>query len=78
MCVALLNKNTNLNKNKRNQKWKIPRILLERRILGFGSCKNRHLTVMSWNSRKKKSENILYRLFCPKEIILTFVFYLNV
>ena len=34
-------------------------------------------TVMSWSSRKKKKA-FLYRLFCPKEIFLTFVFHLNV
>ena len=35
-------------------------------------------TVMSWSSQKKKGGIFLYRLFCPKEIFLTFVFYLNV
>ena len=32
---------------------------------------------MSWSSRKKKGGGLLYRFFCPKEIFLTFVFYLN-
>ena len=32
---------------------------------------------MSWSSQKKK-EGILYWLFCPEEIFLPFVFYLNV
>ena len=33
---------------------------------------------MSWRSRKKKEGIFLYCLFCPKEIFLTFIFYLNV
>ena len=35
-------------------------------------------TVMSWSSRKKKRMHFLYRLFCPEEIFLAFLFYLNV
>ena len=35
-------------------------------------------TVKNWSLRKKKGGHILYRLFCPKEIFLIFVFYLNV
>ena len=27
---------------------------------------------------KEKGEHFLYRLFCPKEIFLTFVFYLSI
>ena len=34
-------------------------------------------TVMSWSSRKKKRGIFVYCLFCPKEVFLTFVFYLN-
>ena len=35
-------------------------------------------TVISWSSRKKKDIIFLHRVFCPKKIFLTFVFYLNV
>ena len=35
-------------------------------------------SVVSWSSREKKRGNFLYRLFCPKVIFLTFVFYINV
>ena len=30
-------------------------------------------TVMSWSSRKKRIGYFLYRLFCPKEVFLTFI-----
>ena len=33
---------------------------------------------MSWSSQKEKRGHLLYRLFCPKRIFLTFVFYLGV
>ena len=33
---------------------------------------------MSQSTRQKKKRDFLYRLFCPKETFLTFVFYLNV
>ena len=57
VCI-LLNKNINL-KSKRNQNWKIPHTVLERRNLCFSSYKNRKLKVKLWwfraCKRKKKA-----------------------
>ena len=58
---------------KRNRKSKVQHTVLERRTLQIKSK-----TMMSWGLRKKNRENFLYRLFCPKENFLAFVFYLNV
>ena len=35
-------------------------------------------TLMRWSSWKKKGSIFLHHLFCPKEIFLAFVFYLNI
>ena len=46
----------------------------------FSSYRNKKLkvkTVMSWSSQKK-SGHFLYHLFSLKQIVVTFVFYLNV
>ena len=55
----LLKMNINFNETKRNRKWKIPHIVLERQTLCFGSYR-----VFFW----RKIEYFSYRLFCPKEI----------
>ena len=69
------NKNKNLIKTKWYGKWKIPHTVLERQTLCFSSYKNRQLKVKLWwvVARERKT-----RAFCPKKILLTFVFYLNV
>ena len=46
-CV-LLNKNVSLIKTERNQKWKTPHTVLQRRTLCFGSYNNRKLKVKLW------------------------------
>ena len=57
-CI-LLNKNINVNKNKTESKWKIPRKVLKKRILCFSSYKNRKLKVKLWwvgaRERKKRA-----------------------
>ena len=62
-------------KTKRNRKFKIPRTVLERRTLCFTSYKNRKLKVKLWwvGACERKKSAFLLRLFCPKEIFLTFV-----
>ena len=78
-CI-LWNKNKNLIKMKWYGKWKIPHTVLERQTLCFSSYKNRKLKVKLWwvVARERKTRAFLYHLFCPKKILLTFVFYLNV
>ena len=76
----LMNKNINFNKNEAKSKmgnstqsFTETIILLQLIQESQIKCK----TVMSWISRKKKGQ-FLSRLFCPKEMFLTFAFYLNV
>ena len=63
----LLNKYINFNKSEM-EKLKIPHTVLDRRTLRFNSYRNLKLKVKLW----------LYRLFCTREIFITFVFYLNI
>ena len=58
----LLNKNINFDKTKPNQKFKIPRTVLERRTLCFRSHKNRKLKVKLWS----------YTVFLVLEVIESF------
>ena len=46
----------------------------------FSSYKNQQLKVKLWwvEARERKESVIFVTFFCPKEIILTFVIYLNV
>ena len=48
--------------------------------MSFSSFKNPKLKVKLWRvgARERKRGHFLHRLFCSKEIFLTFVFYLNV
>ena len=75
----LLNKNINLNKN---GKWKIPYTAVERWTMCFSSYNNRELKVKLWwvgaRERSKSVFFVLFFFFCPKEILLAFVFDLNV
>ena len=78
-CI-LLNKNINFNKNETESKMENPthsfrETNLVLQLIEESQIKSKTLT--SWSSWKKKGY-FLYRLFCPKEILLTFVFYLNV
>ena len=52
-------------KMKRNRKWKIPHIVLERRNLFFSSRKNRKSKVKLWwvGARERKKRAFLYRFF---------------
>ena len=57
-CI-LVNENMNLNKTKRNWKWKIPHTVLESRTLCFSSYKSRKLKIKLWwtgaRERKKRA-----------------------
>ena len=76
-CI-LLNKNININKNETESKIENPTHSFRETKLGFSSYKNRKLKVkLQWVRAREKKESILSRLFCPKEIFLTFVIYLN-
>ena len=44
--MPFVDKNINFNKNKNNQKWKIPHTLLETPAFRFSSNKNRELEVL--------------------------------
>ena len=63
-CI-LFNKNI----TERNQKSKIPHIVLERRTLCFNSFKNRKLEIkLRWvGARERKKRVFFYRLFLSKE-----------
>ena len=56
-----------------------PCILLNKNT-NFDKNKNDKLKVKLWwaGAPERKNRHFLYRLFCPKEIFLTFVFYLTV
>ena len=45
---------------KRNRNWKIPRTVLERRILCFNSYKNRKLKVKLWARKRKKETTFVH------------------
>ena len=73
-CI-LMNKNINFSKNETESKMEYPTHSF-RETLCFSSYKNRKLKVNLWwvGARQRKKRTCL---FCPKEIFLTFVFYLN-
>ena len=73
-------KNINFNKKETESKMEKSTHILGWRTLYFSSYKNRKLKVKLWwvGARERKKRAFLYRLFCPKEIFLTFVLYLNV
>ena len=76
-CI-LWNKNI---KTKRNRKWKIPHTVLERWTLCLSSYNNRKFKVKQCDElelAKEKRGHFLYCWFCPKGMLLSFVFYLNV
>ena len=68
----------NLSKKEADGKWKTSHTLFRRQTLCLTSYMNSRLKVKlwwvgtHWNSQKKKEW-----IFCPKEIFLKFVFYLN-
>ena len=66
-------------KTRRNRKCKIPDRVLERWTMYFSPYKNCELKVKLWWvwTRERKKRYFLERLLCPKEIFVTFVFYLN-
>ena len=75
----LLNKNINFNTNETESKMENPThsIRETNRLLQLiQELQLKSKTVMSWSSRIKKEG--IYCLFCPKEIFLTFTFYVSV
>ena len=79
-CI-FLNENININKNKMESKMENPAHSFRETNLVLGlilESQTKYKTVMNWSARKKRENIFLYILFCPKEIILTFVFYFNV
>ena len=78
-CI-LFNKNISFNKQGTVSKTENPPHIFRETTLYFSSYKSHKLKVKrSWvGAREKKDGLFLYRLFCPKEFLLTFVFYLNV
>ena len=88
-CILLI-RNTNFNKKKRNQKWKIPHTVLERRTLCFSSNKNRKLKVKLWwvgaRERKKKtffvplilSEGYFFNVFISSQCIVYWINFQNI
>ena len=64
---------------KPNKIWKIKQKFLEDPALCFSSYRNRQLKVIlrSVGTCERKRGHFLCRSFCPKNIFLTFVFYLN-
>ena len=76
----LLNKNMNFNKIETESKMENSAYSFREKSLVLQLIQESQIkskTMMSWRARKKK-EAFLYRLFCPKEIFLTFAFNLNV
>ena len=61
---------------KRNRKWKIPHMVLERRALCLSSYKNRKLKVkqISWSSRKKKEGIFCTAYFVRRKFFLHLCF----
>ena len=75
----MLNKNIDFKKNETESKKENPTYSFRETNLVIQLIEESQIkskTVMSWSSPKKGL--FLYRLFRPKEIFLTFVFYLNV
>ena len=78
----LLNKNINVNKIETEWKMKNPTHTFRETNLVPQLTQELQIkmrTVMSWSFlRGQKRGHFLYRWFCPKEIFLTFLFYLNI
>ena len=65
---------------RRNRKWKIPRIVLERWNLWFSSNKNSELKVKPWwvRAHQRKQSALFVTFVLSEENFLTFAFYLHV
>ena len=78
--MHFVEKSKNFNKNEMESKMENHTVFREMdlvlQLIQESQIKSK--PVMSWSLEKKKREDLFYHLFCPKEIFLTLLFYLNV
>ena len=78
--MHFVEKSKNFNKNEMGSKMENHTVFREMdlvlQLIQESQIKSK--PVMSWSLGKKKREDLFYHLFCPKEIFLTLLFYLNV